>query len=63
MILLHTSAQGIYSELLELNEKNIRPLPEDLVEMMDYIIKNVRYPQQLRPWTKQLMWHQNSKIL
>ena len=52
LILLHTSAQGIYSELLELNEKNIRPLPEDLVEMMDYIIKNVRYPQQLRPWTK-----------
>ncbi|MEJ7331604.1 FUSC family protein, partial [Staphylococcus epidermidis] len=45
LILLHTSAQGIYSELIELNEKNIRPLPEDLVEMMDYIIKNVRYPQ------------------
>lgn len=52
LILLHTSAQGIYSELLELNEKNIRPLPEDLVKMMDHIIKNVRQPKQRRPWTK-----------
>ncbi|HDE4954418.1 TPA: FUSC family protein [Staphylococcus aureus] len=49
-LLLHTSAQGIYSELLELNAKQIRPLPDELIEMMDHIItqrddrnKNVRY--------------------
>lgn len=41
LILLHTSAQGIYAELLELNENNIRPLPKDLVEMMDHIINSV----------------------
>ena len=53
LILLHTSAQGIYSELLELNENHIRPLPSDLVEMMDHIIKNVQQPkQQYRPWSK-----------
>ena len=43
--------------------KNIRPLPEDLVEMMDYIIKNVRYPQQLRPWTKTVDVAPEFKIL
>ncbi|HEI7517049.1 TPA: FUSC family protein [Staphylococcus aureus] len=50
LLLLHTSAQGIYSELLELNAKQIRPLPDELIEMMDHIItqrddrnKNVRY--------------------
>lgn len=42
LLLLHTSAQGIYSELLELNAKNIRPLPQDIIEMMDYIIKKVK---------------------
>ena len=42
--------KGIYSELLELNAKQIRPLPDELIEMMDHIItqrddrnKNVRY--------------------
>ncbi|HGF0353617.1 TPA: FUSC family protein [Staphylococcus aureus] len=50
LLLLHTSAQGIYSELLELNAKQIRPLPDELIEMMDHIIaqldnsnENVRY--------------------
>ena len=52
LILLHTSAQGIYSELLELNENHIRPLPNDLVEMMDHIIKSVQQPKQYRPWSK-----------
>lgn len=53
LILLHTSAQGIYSELLELNENHIRPLPSDLVEMMDHIINSVQQPkQQYRPWSK-----------
>ena len=28
----YTSAQGIYSELLELNAKQIRPLPDELVK-------------------------------
>lgn len=38
LLLLHTSAQGIYSELLELNEKNIRPIPNDLIEMMSFVV-------------------------
>ena len=39
LLLLHTSAQGIYAELLELNE-NIRPIPQELIEMMDMITRN-----------------------
>ena len=38
----YTSAQGIYSELLELNAKQIRPLPDELIEMMDHIICTTR---------------------
>ncbi|WP_251352162.1 FUSC family protein, partial [Staphylococcus aureus] len=55
LLLLHTSAQGIYSELLELNAKNIRPLPDELIEMMDYIIQQIRHPkQQLDYWRKEV---------
>lgn len=42
LLLLHTSVQGIYSELLELSAKNIRPLPQDIIDMMDYIIIKVK---------------------
>ena len=44
LLLLHTSAQGIYSELLELNEKGTRPLPNELIEMLDFIIDKIRHP-------------------
>lgn len=45
LLLIHTSVQGIYSELLELNEKNIRPLPNDLIEMLNFIINKVKHPK------------------
>src|SRR5699024_3395899 len=38
LILLHNIAQVIHSELLELNEKNVRPLPQDIKLMVDYVI-------------------------
>ncbi|MDN8848681.1 FUSC family protein, partial [Staphylococcus aureus] len=41
LLLLHNTAQGIHSELLELNEKDARPLPEEIKEMADYVIKRV----------------------
>ena len=44
LLLLHTSAQGIYSELLELNEKGVRPLPNELLEMLDFIIDKISHP-------------------
>ncbi|MCE3399390.1 FUSC family protein, partial [Staphylococcus aureus] len=52
LTLLHTAAQGIYSELLELNEKNVRPIPQDLIEMMDHIYNGIQQPRTSRPWTK-----------
>lgn len=53
LLLLHTSAQGIYSELLELHEKNIRPLPQDLINMMDLIIRNFNsQEQEQQVWSK-----------
>ncbi|MCU5745327.1 FUSC family protein [Staphylococcus sp. SQ8-PEA] len=55
LLLLHTAALGIYSELLELSERNLRPLPQDIKEMVDYIIKRVYSNQHThRPWKKQL---------
>lgn len=55
LLLLHTSAQGIYSELLELNAKNIRPLPVELIEMMDYITQQLSNPnQQMDYWRKEV---------
>ncbi|PZP95715.1 MAG: hypothetical protein DI572_07580, partial [Staphylococcus epidermidis] len=55
LILLHTSAQGIYSELLELNENHIRPLPSDLVEMMDHIIAQLDNSEEnVRYWRKEV---------
>jgi len=53
LLLLHNTAQGIYSELLELNEKNARPLPKEIKEMVDYVIKLVYSEGEFkRPWTK-----------
>ncbi|MBO8554987.1 FUSC family protein [Staphylococcus aureus] len=53
--LLHTSAQGIYSELLELNAKQIRPLPDELIEMMDHIIAQLdNSDENVRYWRKEV---------
>lgn len=41
LLLLHTAALGVYSELLELSERNLRPLPNQVKEMLDYVIKRV----------------------
>ncbi|HDI0326693.1 TPA: FUSC family protein [Staphylococcus aureus] len=55
LLLLHTSAQGIYSELLELNAKQIRPLPDELIEMMDYIIAQLDNSEEnVRYWRKEV---------
>ncbi|MCH8659393.1 FUSC family protein [Staphylococcus lugdunensis] len=40
LLLLHTTAQGIYSELLELHENQVRPLPQDLIQMVEMIVHN-----------------------
>lgn len=58
LLLLHTSAQGLYSELLELHEKGIRPIPNDLIEMMDVTIRNAYRPTGAREkWTKEVNVH------
>ncbi|GGG92776.1 FUSC family protein [Staphylococcus pragensis] len=55
LLLLHTSAQGIYSELLELHEQNIRPLPQDLIDMMDVTMRNAyRHSAKRENWTKEV---------
>ncbi|MCI2774406.1 FUSC family protein [Staphylococcus petrasii] len=55
LLLLHTSAQGIYSELLELHEKDIRPLPKELIEMMEVTTRNAyRRSNQRESWTKEV---------
>ncbi|MCE5090250.1 FUSC family protein [Staphylococcus devriesei] len=55
LLLLHTSAQGIYSELLELHEKDIRPLPQELIEMMEVTTRNAYRPSANREkWTKEV---------
>lgn len=55
LILLHNIAQGIHSELLELNEKNVRPLPQDIKLMVDYVI-NLVFTQGKtnKTWTQQV---------
>ncbi|EVA37918.1 membrane protein [Staphylococcus aureus M0527] len=55
LLLLHTSAQGIYSELLELNAKQIQPLPDELIEMMDHIIAQLDNSEEnVRYWRKEV---------
>ncbi|MDI1801253.1 FUSC family protein, partial [Staphylococcus aureus] len=47
--------QGIYSELLELNAKQIRPLPDELIEMMDHIIAQLDNSEEnVRYWRKEV---------
>ncbi|MEB8306998.1 FUSC family protein [Staphylococcus xylosus] len=55
LLLLHNTAQGIHSELLELNEKDARPLPEEIKEMADYVIKRVySRGNTMRQWTRKV---------
>ncbi|MBI5975638.1 FUSC family protein [Staphylococcus sp. H16/1A] len=55
LTLLHHIAEGIYSELLELNAKGHRPLPQDIIDMMDYMASRIIYPKQEHPkWRKQV---------
>ena len=62
LLLLHTSAQGIYAELLELNE-NIRPIPQELIEMMDMITRNAyKLSSKREKWTKKSMWINHLKV-
>lgn len=55
LILLHNIAQGIHSELLELNEENARPLPKEIRAMADYVINLVfTHGQTNKTWTQQV---------
>lgn len=55
LILLHRVAEGIYSELLELNAKGHRPLPSIVIEMMDYITSSVvEGVAPKTPWRKRI---------
>lgn len=52
---MHNTAQGIHSELLELNERNARPLPTEIKEMTDFVIKRVySLGKSTRQWTKKV---------
>jgi len=54
-LLLHNTAQGIHSELLELNERNARPLPTEIKEMTDFVIKRVySLGKSTQQWTKKV---------
>ena len=62
LLLLHTSAQGIYAELLELNE-NIRPIPQELIEMMDMITRNAyKLSSNEKMDEKKSMWMNHLKV-
>ena len=55
LLLLHNTAQGIHSELLELNECNARPLPTEIKEMTDFVIKRVySLGKSTQQWTKKV---------
>ena len=55
LLLLHNTAQGIHSELLELNERNARPLPTEIKEMTDFVIKRVySLGKSTQQWTKKV---------
>ncbi|UTH16410.1 FUSC family protein [Macrococcus epidermidis] len=52
-LLLHHLAEGIYSEILDLHLKNIRPIPGILIEMMNYIVDMVTDDKTTKPsWNK-----------
>ncbi|MFO3702135.1 FUSC family protein [Staphylococcus felis] len=53
LTLLHYVAEGIYSELLELNAKGHRPMPKVIVEMMNYMTERILHPQTVqKKWDK-----------
>ncbi|MCS4486619.1 FUSC family protein [Staphylococcus americanisciuri] len=55
LILLHGVAEGIYSELLELNAKGHRPLPPVVVEMMEYVTSSiVKGVKPNEPWRQRI---------
>ncbi|MCD8899977.1 FUSC family protein [Staphylococcus gallinarum] len=64
ILLLHNTAQGIFSELLELNEKNARPLPNVIKEMADFVIKLVFSKGIVRKqWTEKVEFEAQYKNL
>ena len=56
-VLLHQWAEGVYSELLELNAKGVRPMPQVIKNMIDYITEAV-----VHPTTKQKVWEKRIDI-
>ncbi|WP_240622366.1 FUSC family protein [Staphylococcus lutrae] len=53
LTLLHHAAEGVYSELLELNAKGHRPIPAIIPEMMtDVVIRVTDQTQQKTTWKK-----------
>ncbi|MCG3402002.1 FUSC family protein [Staphylococcus massiliensis] len=54
LVLLHHAAEGLYSELLELNAKGHRPIPNVLVELVDHVCKLCEDPNYNQKWTKEV---------
>lgn len=50
-VLLHQWAEGVYSELLELNAKGFRPMPQVIKDMVDHVTNAVIHPN-----TERKMW-------
>ncbi|HHU6750240.1 TPA: FUSC family protein [Staphylococcus pseudintermedius] len=51
--LLHRAAEGVYSELLELNAKGHRPMPPIIDEMMADVVRSVMHGRAANPtWRK-----------
>ncbi|MDP4449550.1 FUSC family protein [Staphylococcus hyicus] len=54
-VLLHQWAEGVYSELLELNAKGIRPMPSVIKDMIDHVSNAVVHPNEKRKmWKKRI---------
>ncbi|NJH67295.1 FUSC family protein [Staphylococcus agnetis] len=51
-VLLHQWAEGVYSELLELNAKGFRPMPQIIIEMVDHVTNAVIHPNTKRKMRK-----------
>ncbi|QLK85316.1 FUSC family protein [Staphylococcus sp. 17KM0847] len=55
LTLLHHVAEGIYSELLELNAKGCRPMPPIIVEMIDHVNAYViQEKKSSMPWRRSI---------
>lgn len=52
-VLLHQWAEGIYSELLELNAKGIRPIPKVIQQMIDHVTKEIVHPSETKALWRQ----------